>query len=275
MSTSQSRSNTHFPPSCMIPFLTTSPADRWRRLLATVAGAALMAGVFPTILRAQEAQTHFNDVEAGAWYETSAAALLELGALDPAEPRLRPDDLATRAEMVKLLVRVNDLPLPASSTPMPSNFDDVRVGTWYHPYFELAAQQGWVRGDGDCYQSEQPCMARPASNINRAEAAALLQRAFNLSYSANAPVFPDVMTGEWFFIPIQAAADACILQGDDMSDLVRPGGLMNRAEMIAMFHRAAQDLRYGTDCGVDDGQGTAIEEVTVLSGDRIRILLRI
>lgn len=194
-----------------------------------------------------QAQTHYTDVPAGAWYEPAASALLDLGALDPSETTLRPNALATRAELVKLLVRSHGTPLV---NPTQQTFTDVPTWAWYYPYFETAARQGWVKGDNNCaVTGTRPCTARPGDNVNRAEAAALLVRAYALSPTGDAPMFTDVWTGAWFTPPIQTAADHCILQGDAGTTRVRPAAFMNRAEMIAMAYRATRNQEYGVDCG--------------------------
>ncbi|MDO8649282.1 MAG: CHRD domain-containing protein [Candidatus Peregrinibacteria bacterium] len=211
--------------------------------------------------------THYTDVDAGVWYEEAADALLGLGALDSAEARLRPNDIATRAELIKLLVRVYGLSLDNPETP---SFDDVPKSAWYYPYVETAAIQGWVRGDRDCYKDSRPCTARPPDSVNRAEAAALLVRAYALPHTGSAPQFPDVHEREWYFDPIQAAADHCILQGDDATGRVRPATLMNRAEMIVMFHRASQHLDYSNDCGPAE-ETPFISDVRVESNTKVRV----
>lgn len=227
----------------------------------TIAASAVIPAAFAQ-------KTPYTDVQAGAYYENAASALLQSGALDPNMTRLRPGELATRAELVKLLVNVHGTPL---LYPAVSSFNDVRISDWYFPYFEAAADAGWVRGDRNCYRTFRPCTARPPSGVNRAEAATLLVRAFALARTGRAPDFPDNSRNAWYYENVQIAADHCILQGDDRTGRVRPGSFMNRAEMVVMFHRATQNFRYGTDCGVP----LAVAHVTgaeALSSTRIRLI---
>lgn len=232
------------------------------RLAAVVTGSILLGTL--TIPAAFGQSTSYIDVPSGAYYEGAANALLESGALEQ-QRYLRPGDLATRAELVKLLVRLNDEPM---AYPSVSSFNDVPKTAWYFPYFEAAARAGWVHGDRNCYGISRPCTARPPSNVNRAEAAALLVRAFDLTPLALAPRFADVASGTWYQDPIQTAADHCVLQGDDRTMRVRPAALMNRAEMVVMFHRASQNMEYGKDCGVQEKKITSISSQ---SSTRIRI----
>ncbi len=210
-------------------------------------------------------QTHYTDVPTGAYYESAASALIDIGALDSSETRLRPADLATRAELVKLLVSLKSQQLLYPSV---SSFNDVSVSAWYSPYFEAAANAGWVHGDGNCYQKSRPCTARPPAQVNRAEAAALLMRAFALEHTGTAPQFVDNAQSQWYYMPIQTAADHCVLQGDAPTGRVRPAASMNRAEMIVMFHRAYMNMEYGSDCGT---LSPDLSTVTPLSATRLRL----
>lgn len=212
---------------------------------------AMAPGVFAQM-------THYTDVQSGVYYEEAASALLDLGALDANETRLRPSDLATRAEMMKLMVNLRDEPLAYPAT---ASFTDVGRSTWYFPYVEAAAKAGWVKGDRNCY-GQRPCTARPGDPVNRAEAAALLVRVFALQKTNAAPDFSDVGSAQWYADPIQAAADHCVLQGDSGTTRVRPGAFMNRAEMVVMFHRASQSMQYGSDCGTAAAEINSIVAVS-------------
>ena len=253
---------TQFPIFIMRSTLFT-PSARFLSFIA-IAGPLLVLSGVPAPALAQK--TDYTDVPAGAYYEDSAAALLSIGALDTNETRFRPSDLATRAELVKLLVnlRSESLVYPARSS-----FSDVSLSAWYSAYFEAAANAGWIHGDGNCYQNFRPCTARPADPLNRAEAAALLMRAFVLEHTGSAPQFPDNMQNTWYYLAMQTAADHCVLQGDGGTGLVRPSSYMNRAEMVVMFDRAYQNLQYGADCGVTSPH---ISSITPTSSNRVRVV---
>jgi hypothetical protein len=59
---------------------------------------------FATTAYAQSKLTSFTDVSAGAWYEEAVRELIDAGALDFFFFRFRPNDEATRAEMVEFFV---------------------------------------------------------------------------------------------------------------------------------------------------------------------------
>ncbi len=204
----------------------------------------------------------YSDVPSGIWYEDAVDAFLSQGILDDSQPRFRGGDLANRAEFVKLVVELNGGIL--STPPATPSFDDVAPGQWYYGYFEEAGREGWVRGDGSCYGTH-PCYARPGSNINRAEAAAIIVRSFGLDNVGDAPQFVDNPSGQWYTEVIQTAADHCVLQGDDSTGRVRPADNMNRAEMVVMLHRVDQALVYGQDCGEIAGEPTVVDAVATAS----------
>lgn len=211
----------------------------------------------------------YSDVPAGAWYADAVQSLLEKGALDATQSRFRPEDPANRAEFFKLVVELSAGLLGTEfSTP---SFDDVSPSAWYFNYIEEAAQDGYVRGDGNCYGTH-PCYARPAAKINRAEAAAVIVRAWGLEWTGAAPQFSDNPSGQWFTDLVQTAADHCVLQGDSTTGRVRPGDYMNRAEMVVMFDRVDQGLAYGIDCGYETPvEDAAIRSVTALDGTTVEV----
>lgn len=209
----------------------------------------------------------YSDVPAGVWYEDAVEAFVDAGYLDSAQTRFRGGDTANRAEFVKLVVELNGGIL--STPPAVPSFDDVKPGAWYYGYMEEAGKEGWVKGDGNCYGSH-PCYARASANINRAEAAALIVRAFNLEATGDAPSFVDVPDGQWYTDALQTAADSCVVQGDDATGRARPSDNMNRAEMVVMLNRVDQGLTYGVDCSMDGEESepaiksvTSTDEVTV------------
>lgn len=211
-----------------------------KKCFAGVSAVAIMLSTIGTAVAA------YADVPAGVWYEEAVDDFVAQGHLDATQTNFRGQDNALRAEFVKLVVMLNGGLL--NEAPAVPSFDDVATGAWYYAYFEEAATEGWVRGDGSCY-GKHPCYARPGANINRAEAAAVLVRAFGLDPSGSAPQFVDNPSGQWYTADIQTAADHCVLQGDDSTGRVRPSDNMNRAEMVVMVHRVDQGMTYGTDCG--------------------------
>ncbi|HLC75758.1 MAG TPA: S-layer homology domain-containing protein [Candidatus Peribacterales bacterium] len=184
----------------------------------------------------------YLDILPDAWYIEEVQSFLDQGYLDGAQTTFRAGDRATRAEFIKLIVEVNGGIL--DEIPTSSAFGDVSPGDWYFGYLEESAREGWTRGDGNCFVAEnrgkdaaRTCHVRPNDSITRAEAAVLVQRAFGRKRLGKAPAFADNASGEWYTDAVQAAADHCILRGDDGTRSVRPFDPVNRAEMVAMLYR--------------------------------------
>jgi hypothetical protein len=237
--------------------------SQFRKSLAGLAVGALLLTQTGTIFA-------YTDVPAGIWYEAAVDDFTEAGYLDASQPRFRGADSALRAEFIKLVVELNGGILgTAPSTP---SFDDVASGSWYYGYMEEAAAEGWVRGDGNCYGTH-PCYGRPGAKINRAEAAALINRAFGLVGTGLAPQFVDNPSGQWYTNDIQVAADNCVLQGDSGRGTVRPGDFMNRAEMVVMLHRVDLGLQY-PNCGGEEAPtpgAAGLDTVNVVSATMVEV----
>jgi len=176
-----------------------------------------------------------SDVPSSAWFAYELAAMNFLGGMmdDP----FRPADKATRGELIKLLVNMietEEMPQLHSNP----TFDD--VPDYLEVFFEKAKINGWISGDNNCVGGH-PCNARPNDPINRAEAAAIIIRAFGLVSNGSPVSFSDASVGQWFSSHINTAASLCILQGDEGTTLVRPADPVNRAELIMMAFRASED----------------------------------
>jgi hypothetical protein len=237
--------------------------SRLKKMFAGVSVVAMSLTSVGTVFAA------YSDVPGGVWYEDAVQAFVDAGYLDSSQARFRGGDNANRAEFVKLVVELNGGIL--STAPSVPSFDDVKPGSWYYGYFEEAGKEGWVTGDGKCYGTH-PCWARPSANINRAEAAAIIVRAFGLDWTGDAPKFVDNAAGQWYTDAIQTAADHCVLQGDDSTGRVRPSDNMNRAEMVVMLHRVDMNMSY-EDCANDGGSPMAasVKNVMALSATTVEV----
>lgn len=236
--------------------------SRFKRACAGLSVAAMLLTQVGTAFAA------YSDVPSGVWYGEAVSAFTDAGYLDATQPRFRGGDTATRAEFTKLIVMLNGGLL--STPPAVPSFNDVPTGAWFYAYMEEAAKEGWVRGDNNCYGSK-PCNARPNANINRAEAASLIVRAFGLDSTGSAPQFVDNPSGQWYTESIQTAADHCVLQGDDSTGRVRPSDNMNRAEMVVMLHRVDQGLTFGVDCGKGQVVTPAVKSVVATSSTTVEV----
>jgi hypothetical protein len=182
-----------------------------------------------------------TDVPAQMWYTDEISDFVDNGYISLSKD-FRPFDQATREEFLTLIMDMNGGVLTVP--PATQSFDDVPPSSTFFVVAEEAAAEGWMLGVGSCYGTH-PCFAKPNSPIKRAEAAALMARAFEWSDADQIAIdFPDAREGEWYFPPLREAAARCVLQGDGGTRRVRPEANMNKAEMVVMLHRVDQELVY-------------------------------
>jgi len=110
----------------------------------------------------------FDDVSDAHWAAGVIEELCLKGYINGyPDGTFKPDNNITRAEMTKILVKVQGLEEAASDSPQ---FKDVNPSDWYYGYIEAAARAGLVKG----YETGE---FRPNQRITREEIAALICRA--------------------------------------------------------------------------------------------------
>jgi MYXO-CTERM domain-containing protein len=115
----------------------------------------------------------FVDVDPGAYYAPYVEKAAELGIVSGcmvAEKKFCPDEPATRAEFIKMLIATLDVPLVTPNTP---TFVDVPKGSWAYSYAETALELCITTG---C----SPTEFCPEDSTTRAMAAVFITRAFDL-----------------------------------------------------------------------------------------------
>lgn len=110
----------------------------------------------------------------------------------------KPDKKLNRAEAVTLLMRLKEI-TPSEGISQTS-FSDVPRNVWFTSAVIEATNRGWIKGfpDGKFY---------PEKNLNRAEWATLISRAFDLTQEAPNAEYKDVPSQAWFARPIFALAE--------------------------------------------------------------------
>ncbi len=194
------------------------------------------------------ALTPYSDVPAGAWYEGAVKYFIDKNILDTSRGTFNGMDAALRSEFAKVITLISAVKPVESSRP---SFDDVSPQAWYYNFAETAGANGWMKGYNNCYGTH-PCTLMPAATASRAEAIAMIVRYMKLKPLHLAPAFADVRPDAWYASYMQTAADYCILQGDSQTHRAGPNRVVNRAEMVTLFTRAAAHLTYGVDCGANN-----------------------
>jgi len=195
----------------------------------------MMEMVAPTELLV-EAAIQFNDI-AGHWAESYINQIADLGIVSGKQAGLfAPNDLMTRAELIKVAINAFGFEVPEIVTVKP--FVDVGVEVWYAPYIQAAKENAIVQGDGTRFNPNQP--------VTRAETLKILIEAAGFidvfeNYQANYAskvgwtyvFFPDVPIGEWYARYVAYAKDFEIVSGYP-DNTFRPGNPVTRAEVAKM-----------------------------------------
>ena len=106
----------------------------------------------------------FEDLGQVAWAEEAIEALYEKGVVNGrADKQFAPQEQVTRAEFVKMIAQILELPEAQGS------FDDVAENSWYESFIYAAANAGIVTGDNGSFY--------PDNNISREDMAVIICRA--------------------------------------------------------------------------------------------------
>ena len=204
-----------------------------RRLVAACAVAATAAaGVSATAPESALAQTGgFADVAEDAYYSVPVSSLAERGVFAGTEcdEGFCPDDPIDRKTVAVWVVRVLDDedPEPVSE----SRFDDVDAADFHARFIERMAQLGVTQGCGD---GSAFC---PDDNMNRAEMAVFLARAYNPADGPD-PDFADVADDAWYAADVARLAASGITKGCGDGTRFCPDEDTLRGQMATFLYRA-------------------------------------
>jgi len=187
------------------------------------------------------------DDVSGHWAEADIRKLQDDGVMIGYEDgSFRPSRPIARAEALKAIALAAALEAddkgaeggPSASAP---SFADVPANHWAFSAVEAARDRGLVRGYADG-------TFRPSEPITRAEAAALFDRAFELSKEGMDVPFPDVPASHWSYAPIGALVANGVASGYP-DGAFRPDRPIARAEFAAMTVRAMDATTDGAGAG--------------------------
>ncbi len=184
---------------------------------------------------AQSASARFDDVAAGAWYESAVSYALEKGLFSGTSERtFSPDGNMTRAMLVTVLWRMDGSSESAAGA---AGFDDVAAGRWYTDAVAWASSNGIVTGYGDGRFGVN-------DSVTRQQLAAILYRYASLkgadvSASSDISVYADHdKTASWAKAPVSWAVAKGIINGTSRGRLA-PAGTATRAQAASILMRFA------------------------------------
>lgn len=168
----------------------------------------------------------FSDVS-GHWAEKEILSLTDqkiIGGFP--DSTFRPNDEITREQAAALLVRLLKIDTTNRKNP---NFTDVtKESTFAYNDIAAAVEEGLMVG-------KKPGIFDPKGKLTRAEAAALLQRAFKLSGSGS-QAFPDVPKNHWAYEPIMVLSGNQVTAGYPDGNF-KPSKSVTRAEFSVFLYR--------------------------------------
>jgi hypothetical protein len=211
------------------------------------------------------AQAAYTDVDGGYWASAAIEKWSGCGVLNGSGGSFYPTKPMTRAELMAMLSRI--FGYQGGQNP----FGDVRETDWYAPDILKAYSKGVLTGSND---PQGVLQARPDAPVTRAEAAAIIVRAFSLrNAGSEQEAFTDAVLPAWAMPAIMTMKAYGYMQGRG-GGLFEPDGLLTRAEaaqllsnIIALFIN--EGGRYTTDAAgnvVVNAQGVTLDGITI-TGD--------
>lgn len=143
---------------------------------------------------------------------------------------VKPKENITRAQFVKIIVSS----LGLQTEGLGKTFSDVKQGVWYTDYIRIASELGIIDGNPDGSFA-------PNANITRAEMTKVIVLSFDKTVEfpeTSSIIFTDVNENNWAYEFINKASAAKVVNG--FNNKFNPKNFANRAEAIAMIHRALQ-----------------------------------
>jgi len=133
----------------------------------------------------------------------------------------RPDKILNRAEALVILFRLKNIDLnTVEGLTGDTGFKDVPFDAWYTRAVEEAVNQEWITGFPDG-------TFRPGNNLNRAEWAILVMRAFELEKQEN-PGYSDVPSQVWYSEAVFSMVANDLIR--ERSSQFHPSEAVNRAD---------------------------------------------
>ena len=148
---------------------------------------------------------NYSDCNSQLWCNNAISTLSNMGIIDGfADGTFRPYAKITRAQFAKIAVGFFE----TTREDYEGFFTDVSIGAWYTEYVEAAARVGLIQGFEDG-------AFRPNSNITRAQACVIVNRALNRKPDKEHLLDKDGMLtwvdnnpGDWFYADLQEATNS-------------------------------------------------------------------
>lgn len=188
----------------------------------------LSLAVLASMLLSQTAfAARFVDVPSGNTFYQYIEDIAERGIVNGANGHYYPDQMLTRAELTKIVLRAANKELGSASA---RAFDDVDVSSEFFQYINAAAQLGIISGYGNGKFG-------PNDPVTRGQAVKILVKAFDFTLdTSEGPSFVDVPASSDFYAYIETAYSLELVSGQGKS--FWPNSYMTRGQMAKMVSLA-------------------------------------
>jgi hypothetical protein len=191
---------------------------------------ALFFSMFPMATNANPLTgSSYSDVPNNHWAKEEIEYLKDSGIIHGyKDGTFRPEHTINRVEAAIMLVRA--LNLDTANRPDP-NFKDIPTTYKFYDDIAAVADENIIKGNNNYFY--------PNRNLTRAEMAAILSRAYQLTYN-NTYNFLDIKSSYWAYDAIQSLADNQITVGYP-DKTYRPNVAVTRAQFSVFMARVLED----------------------------------
>ncbi|MBO5008959.1 MAG: S-layer homology domain-containing protein [Clostridia bacterium] len=161
------------------------------------------------------------------------------------------------AALLSILMIISMLPVFAGAAAY--GFSDFPTGTWSEEAVTAAVNNGLLQGKGGG-------IIAPRDNLTRAEAAAVINRAFGATVKADISEYTDVNPGDWYYSEFQKAVNMGTIVGEG-DGILNPNGYITREAMFTVVARALvlSDTTAGSLSRFVDGSDTSVWAASYVS----------
>ena len=214
-------------------------ASKWRRVTGFLLAMLMLVQTFGGALAAGMPEGHWCQAEMEAFAEQGIIAGDGSGGL-------RPDELITRAEFVRIVNGVFGFLRTGKAS-----FSDVKDSDWFSADVAAAARVGYMAGYPDG-------TARPTANITRQEAARIVMTVLDEDRKGSNSLFTDsAQAGSWARDSIEAAGELGVISGYPDGSF-QPERNISRAETVMMLSRAVSGIYIKTGVYSENTRGSVV-----------------
>jgi|GEM_PF-1658572 len=212
----------------------------------------LVFQLFLGTLTVNASEAKSSDIS-GHWAEQTIQSWLDKGiAKGYQDGSFRPDASITRAEFIKMMNQVFEVPKAQSNV----SFEDLTEKHWAYADIAAAVEAGYISGTSETTVS-------PDANITRQEAAVMLVKLVKLEGTTELNFKDAADIPEWSKKAITALVAGNFLQGDTTGN-VRAKDQLKRAEAVVLIDKVSQSLETVFD---QEGEYGNPDKLTVINGD--------